>query len=93
MLSPLLRFKNVLDCYEKAGSLFLTELIYLFARMVMADRPIFVQLMSATTLVQNTTETKLYEGLLDQWWSKVFLNLCLSQEISQSRPSVVRRHV
>ncbi|KAF9495444.1 ARM repeat-containing protein [Pleurotus eryngii] len=55
---------------DDAGSIFLTELIYLFARMVMADRPIFVQLMSATTSLQNTTETKLYEGLLDQWWSK-----------------------
>ncbi|KDQ29318.1 hypothetical protein PLEOSDRAFT_1038626 [Pleurotus ostreatus PC15] len=55
---------------DDAGSIVLTELIYLFARMVMADRPIFVQLMSATTSVQNTTETKLYEGLLDQWWSK-----------------------
>lgn len=44
----------------------------------MADAQMFLQLMSATASSQNVTEAFLYEGLLDQWWSKVcvlFLNL------------------
>jgi hypothetical protein len=37
----------------------------------MADAQMFLQLMSATAASQNVTEAYLYEGLLDQWWSKV----------------------
>jgi len=48
----------------------------------MADRQIFLQLMSATASSQNLTETYLYEELLDQWWGKVSshyrLIFCLS---------------
>jgi len=37
----------------------------------MADAQMFLQLMSATASSRNVTESYLYEGLLDQWWSKV----------------------
>ncbi|KAJ8523493.1 hypothetical protein ONZ45_g125 [Pleurotus djamor] len=54
----------------ETGSIILTELIYLFARMILADRQMFAQLMSASASAKNVPENTLYEGLLDQWWSK-----------------------
>jgi len=48
----------------------LTEYVYLFARIVLADRAIFLQLMSATANATGLTEKYLFEGLLDQWWGK-----------------------
>jgi hypothetical protein len=37
----------------------------------MADKRMFLQLMSATAGVLGREELKLYDGLLDQWWGKV----------------------
>jgi hypothetical protein len=36
----------------------------------MADPQMFLQLMSATASSRAVSEAYLYEGLLDQWWSK-----------------------
>ncbi|TFK29370.1 ran binding protein 11 [Coprinopsis marcescibilis] len=54
----------------ESGSLLLTEIIYLFSRIVMADRHMFLQLMSATAAATNQIENNLYDRLLDQWWGK-----------------------
>lgn len=40
--------------------------------MVMADRQLFLQLMSAASATTSQKEAYLYNGLLDQWWGKVF---------------------
>ena len=55
----------------KCGVMLLTEYVYLFARIVLADRAIFLQLMSAAANAARLTEKYLFEGLLDQWWGKV----------------------
>ncbi|KAF8639750.1 hypothetical protein AX17_001012 [Amanita inopinata Kibby_2008] len=52
------------------GTMLLTEYIYFFARIVMADRQMFLQLMVATASSTGLTEKYLFEGLLDQWWGK-----------------------
>lgn len=39
--------------------------------MVMADRQLFLQLMSAASATTGQKEAYLYNGLLDQWWGKV----------------------
>ncbi|KAF9464415.1 armadillo-type protein [Collybia nuda] len=54
----------------EASTLILTEQICFLARIVMADRQMFLQLMTVTASSRNVTEKYLYEGLLDQWWSK-----------------------
>ncbi|KAG7449051.1 ARM repeat-containing protein [Guyanagaster necrorhizus] len=48
----------------------LAEHIYIWARIVMADRQMFLQLMTATVPVLGMTEAKLYERLMDVWWDK-----------------------
>jgi hypothetical protein len=61
------------SCFcEQAAVVLLTEIIYLLARIAMADRQMFLQLISATASSQNKPESPLYEGLLDQWWCKVY---------------------
>jgi len=50
------------------GTTLLTEIVYMLARIMIADPQIFLQLMSATASSQNKAETVLYEGLLDRWW-------------------------
>ncbi|KAK0206374.1 armadillo-type protein [Desarmillaria ectypa] len=48
----------------------LAEHIYVWSRIVMADRQMFLQLMTATAPVLGMTEAKLYERLMDAWWDK-----------------------
>ncbi|KAJ7178998.1 armadillo-type protein [Mycena filopes] len=57
--------KNLLD--GECGPILLTEHICLMSRMVMADREMFMQLMTATATAA-VPEAKLYDVLLDQWW-------------------------
>jgi len=52
-------------------TLVLTEHIYLFSRILLSNRQIFVQLMAASAPVLNQTEAVLYDSLLDKWWEKV----------------------
>ncbi|KAJ2930226.1 hypothetical protein H1R20_g6892, partial [Candolleomyces eurysporus] len=54
----------------ESSPILLTEIIFLFSRIVMADAQMFLQLMSATAPAVNQPETNLWEGLLDQWWGK-----------------------
>lgn len=55
----------------KSPNILLTEIIYILSRIVMSDRQMFRQLMSATAPLMKMTEEKLYEILMDQWWAKV----------------------
>ncbi|KAF9008940.1 armadillo-type protein [Cyathus striatus] len=59
---------NLIDA--ESDTTFLTHHIFFFSRIVMGDRQMFLQLMSATATALNQTETYLYDGLLDQWWGK-----------------------
>lgn len=54
----------------EAETLLLTEHVFLFSRIVLADRQVFAQLMTATAEKIGMPEDKLYELLLDQWWGK-----------------------
>lgn len=85
----------------EGNSLFLTEHIYLFSRMVMADRQLFLQLMSAASATTSQKEAYLYNGLLDQWWGK-FDNMSearhrklaamgIASLVSTGRPEVLER--
>lgn len=58
----------------QADTLLLTEHIYLFSRMAMSDKTMFLRLMSASASLLGQQETKLYDLLLDQWWRKVSLS-------------------
>lgn len=64
----------------------LTHYIYLFSRVVLADGPIFVQLMSATASAQGVQEATLYEGLLDQWWQRVSSGLWRFRHLTYFSP-------
>lgn len=65
-------FKRLLDISIEGEShqLTLTGIIYLFSRIVMADKQMFLQLMSAQAGGDPQMEYKLYDGLMDQWWGK-----------------------
>ncbi|PPQ83268.1 hypothetical protein CVT25_004007 [Psilocybe cyanescens] len=54
----------------EGDTLVLTEHIYLFSRIVMSDRRMFLQLMSASSPVLSQAENVLYDLLMDQWWGK-----------------------
>ncbi|KAJ2920088.1 hypothetical protein MD484_g369, partial [Candolleomyces efflorescens] len=85
----------------ESSPILLTEIIFLFSRIVMADPQMFLQLMSATAPVANLPETNLWEGLLDQWWGK-FDNMSeprhrkltamgIATLVATGRPEVLKR--
>ncbi|TFK75774.1 ARM repeat-containing protein [Pluteus cervinus] len=49
-------------------NLILTEIIYTMSRIVMIDRQLFLQLMTAVVPSTKLTEAKLYELFMDSWW-------------------------
>lgn len=49
----------------------MTEYIYLFSRIALADPHVLLQLITAAASQLNQKEAYLMEGLLDQWWGKV----------------------
>jgi hypothetical protein len=55
----------------QSNTMLMTEYIYLFSRIVMADPQVFLQLISAAAARLNRKVDYLMEGLLDQWWGKV----------------------
>ncbi|KAH9947240.1 ARM repeat-containing protein [Amylocystis lapponica] len=86
---------------EKESTVLLTEYTHLLARVALADRQLFLQLMSATALAQNQSETILWESMLDQWFLR-FDNmseprhrklsaLALANLVSTGRPEVMNR--
>lgn len=49
----------------------LTEFVYFLARLAIADKQIFLQLVSATAAAMNLMETQVWEPILNQWWTRV----------------------
>lgn len=60
-----------LIAFGQTNTLIMTEFIYIFARIALADSQVFSQLISAAAGQLNQKESYLMEGLLDQWWGKV----------------------
>ncbi|KAF8195734.1 armadillo-type protein [Mycena galopus ATCC 62051] len=93
-----LLMKNILE--GECGAILLTEHIYLMSRIVMADRQMFLQLMAATA-TPAVPESKLYEGLLDQWWGtwdnmseprhRKLAAMGIAALVSTGRPDVLAR--
>ncbi|KAI0320679.1 ARM repeat-containing protein [Amylostereum chailletii] len=48
----------------------LTTIIFVVARIALANRDHFMQLMAATVTSQGIPEAQVWEGLLDQWWRR-----------------------
>lgn len=55
----------------KESALVLTEHIYVFARIALSDPLVFNQLVAGVAPALKMPETQVFEGILDQWWSKV----------------------
>lgn len=55
----------------QANVIILTEYIYVLSRIALTDRNAFLNLMSATASTQNIPEKEIWEGVLDQWWTRV----------------------
>ncbi|KAI0650678.1 ARM repeat-containing protein [Trametes meyenii] len=55
---------------EKLHTIVLTEYVYVLARIALADRGIFVQLVSATAAAQGKNESLVWEPILNQWWNR-----------------------
>lgn len=51
----------------------LTEHIYVFARMTLSDPLVFNELVASSAPALKMLETQVFEGILDQWWSKVLV--------------------
>ncbi|GBE79528.1 ARM repeat-containing protein [Sparassis crispa] len=86
---------------DKDSTTILTEYVYFFARIAMADKRVFLQLMSATAMAQNVPEPTLWEALLNQWWTR-FDNMSeprhrklaamgIADLVSTGRPEVLNR--
>ncbi|KAF8746019.1 hypothetical protein AX14_004306 [Amanita brunnescens Koide BX004] len=85
----------------ECGIMLLTEYVYLLARIVLADRAIFLQLMNVTANATGLTEKYLFEGLLDQWWGKFdsmseprhrkLAAMGIASLVSTGRPEVLER--
>ncbi|KAI0719492.1 ARM repeat-containing protein [Cerioporus squamosus] len=55
---------------EQLSTIALTEYVYVLARIAVADRQLFLQLVSATAVAQNMSEEKVWEPILNQWWTR-----------------------
>ncbi|KAI0677486.1 ARM repeat-containing protein [Trametes maxima] len=62
-------FVKALD-EEKLHTIVLTEYVYVLARIALADRGMFVQLVSATAAAQGTKESLVWDPILNQWWNR-----------------------
>ena len=49
----------------------LTEYVYVLARIAVADRQLFLNLVSATAAALNQPEPQIWEPILNQWWTRV----------------------
>ena len=57
--------------YMQLPTIALTEYVYVLARIAVADRQLFLQLVSATATALNMSEEKVWEPILNQWWTRV----------------------
>ncbi|KIL00584.1 hypothetical protein PAXRUDRAFT_821482 [Paxillus rubicundulus Ve08.2h10] len=53
---------------EESSSMILTECVFVLARIALADRAMFLRLVSAASQVGNVQEDKVWEAILDQFW-------------------------
>lgn len=49
----------------------MTDDVYVLARVAVANKQLFLTLMQATAQAHNVPETQIWEGVLDQWWTRV----------------------
>ncbi|KAF8076536.1 armadillo-type protein [Lyophyllum atratum] len=85
----------------EASTLLLTEQILFLSRIVMADRQMFLQLVSATASSLNQKESYLYDSMLDQWFGKLdnmseprhrkLTAMGIGSLVSTGRPEVLQR--
>ncbi|KAG2154931.1 ARM repeat-containing protein [Suillus bovinus] len=91
---------NLLN-HDESSSILLTECIYLLARIALADRQMFLQLVSATAETANLPEAKIWEAVLDHWWRQFdhmseprhrkLAALGIASLVSTGRPEVLDR--
>ncbi|KAI0693596.1 ARM repeat-containing protein [Cytidiella melzeri] len=55
---------------DKIATELLTEYVYMLARIALADKDMFLQLVSAMASTTQTKEAELWEAILDQWWTR-----------------------
>ncbi|KAI0053014.1 ARM repeat-containing protein [Auriscalpium vulgare] len=86
---------------DKADVFVLLHHTLIFARIAVSDRQSFQDLMAATAVAQNISESQLWEVVLDQWWQR-FDNLSeprhrklsamgIASLVSTGRPEVLDR--
>ncbi|KZT12770.1 ARM repeat-containing protein [Laetiporus sulphureus 93-53] len=91
--------KTLVD--DKASTPVLTSYIYVMARIAFADKQLFLNLMSGAAPILETKETELWEGVLNQWWTR-FDNMSeprlrklaamgITSLVSTGRPEVLDR--
>ncbi|KAG1752648.1 ARM repeat-containing protein [Suillus paluster] len=95
-------FSYIVDLlnHDESSPTLLTECIYLLARIAMADRQMFMQLVLATQTA-NLPETKIWEAVLDHWWRQFdhmseprhrkLAALGIASLVSTGRPEVLDR--
>ncbi|KAI0030712.1 ARM repeat-containing protein [Vararia minispora EC-137] len=86
---------------DKLDTLTLTVVVYVHARIVIASRENYVNLMAATAQNTMTPEAELWAGVLDQWWRRFdnisdprYRKLCAlgaASLVSTGRPEVLDR--
>jgi hypothetical protein len=91
---------NLLN-HDESSPVLLTECIYLLARIALADRQMFLQLVSATAETMNLPEAKIWEAVLDHWWRQFdhmseprhrkLAALGIASLVSTGRPEVLDR--
>ncbi|KAI9000953.1 ARM repeat-containing protein [Trametes punicea] len=86
---------------DKLPTPVLTEYIYVLGRIALADRQLFLQLVSVTAAAQNVKEELVWEPILNQWWNR-FDNMSeprlrkltamgIASLVSTGRPEVLDR--
>ncbi|CDO76254.1 hypothetical protein BN946_scf184470.g12 [Trametes cinnabarina] len=86
---------------DKLPTPVLTEYVYVLARIALADRQLFLQLVSATAAAKNAKEDLIWEAILNQWWNR-FDNMSeprlrkltamgIASLVSTGRPEVLDR--
>jgi len=77
------------DKAKHDNTLVLVEIINLFARMIMQDSAVFVQLIAFSSSILNKPATYLMNGFLDQWWAKARNVILTSWGATDSNSSLI----
>ncbi|KIJ70097.1 hypothetical protein HYDPIDRAFT_178457 [Hydnomerulius pinastri MD-312] len=86
---------------DEASSTILMESVLVLARIALADRVMFMRLVSAAAQVGNVQESKVWEAILDQFWRQFdpmseprhrkLVALGIASLVSTGRPEVLER--